>query len=189
MTAPILTVYPGAGVPPSGHDELRVPPAQMKTGDRLLLGGRIRTVRHAKRDGRRPAAVLLDAADGGPNVEEWVPETGDLPLPIWRPSRNAARERAAITSGRSTATRHLVVAASLASEPDLGPRIVRGLGSIPTTRDNRGTHGEARAQFPAFQRTRPEPDQAPALAASPSHIAQLYAAIATIRGSGQSDQF
>lgn len=191
MTVPILTVYPGAGAPPpSGHDDLRVPPADMKTGDRLLLGGQIRTVKHAEHDeSGRLSAVILDAADGSPTFEEWVPETGDLPLPIWRPSREAARETAAIMEGRSTATSHLTLAASLGSEPGLGRRIVLGICSIPQTPDNRGTHGDARAQFPAFQRTRPLPRQAPDAAPDPGNVARLHAAITAVRNPGQAEQF
>lgn len=177
---PLLAVFPGADVPPpEGHELLKVPPAQMREGDRLLLGDRIRIVHRRREAGGGRVVIVLFAGDSGADTDQWTPETGDLPLPIWRPSRDAPRTEQAITTGRADGGRHLTIAASLATRPDLGPLLAQGIGSIPTLPEeqDRGPHWRESAHWPAFERTRPAPSQPSAAQAEPGGIAQLLAGI------------
>lgn len=184
-TMPMLTVYPGApdASPPEGHSEQRVPPAQMRDGDRLLLAGRIRSVwRPTFDDAGRFDAVMLYALEDGSGVDRWKPETGDLPIAIWRASRAAPRD-GAITEGRPTGP-FLIKAATIRTRPTLGRDVIEGLKAIPKLpkdQDN-APHWNEVAQFDAFERTRPEPEpDAVVTAHTPGSTAEVLAALAIAR--------
>lgn len=163
-TAPMLSVYPGAPnvPPPEGYDELKVPPAQMRDGDRLLLAGRIRSVwRPVFDDAGTIKVVMLYANEDGSGVDEWHPRTGPLPIAIWRASRDAPRT-ASITEGRPD--EKLPTAASLSTSPTLGSDLINGLRAIPKLPEKQDTlpRWSETAHFDGFQRARREPESVPA---------------------------
>jgi hypothetical protein len=153
----MLTVYPGE--PPDGHVDLKVPPARMHEGDQLLLAGRIRIVLHPKfyAAGQLTVVMLYSSTAGPAAVDEWRPETRDLPIAIWRPRRDA-RRAAPTTEGRPTGA-FLTKAAQLSSGDDLGSRVIHGIREIQKLpdEDDRVPQGREGTRFFGFDRIQSEP--------------------------------
>jgi hypothetical protein len=125
---PVSGTLPGCpGQIPPGYFAVNASPAEMVTGDRILLGGLDRTVRHVGRGAKTGRLLVLLEGRVGAESDRWHPLTGDLPLPIWRSEPAAA---------------HIALSTPPVVTVDLIRRVIDGLRALPVE------HGPGRVPTP-----------------------------------------